>query len=123
MREQPGGLMYQRSYAEHLADNTTVCRDRERLALDRAVELLCRAEAAGSSSQEADNALDFVVKLWKLFVQDLGDPENDLPYTLKAEIISIGHWLIKEAGLIRRGESKNFRGMIEICGIVRDGLK
>jgi len=123
MGEQPGGLMYRRSYAEHLVDNTILCRDRERRALDRAAELLCLAEAAGPGTREAQEALDFAGKLWKLFVQDLEDPENDLPYTLKAEIISVGHWVIKEAGLIRRGESKNFRGMIEICAIVRDGLK
>jgi flagellar biosynthesis regulator FlaF len=68
-----------------------------------AIQLLCRAEAARPSSQEADAALDFAGRLWNAFVQDLRDPENDLPCVLKAEIISIGQWIIKEAALIRRG--------------------
>ena len=123
MREQSAGVIYQRSYAEHVTDNATACRDRERLALEHAIQLLCRAEAAGLGSREADDALDFTRRLWKAFVQDLGDPENDLPCVLKAEIISIGHWIIKEAALIRRGESRNFRGLIEICAITRDGLR
>lgn len=116
-------MVFQRSYAEHVADNAAACRDRERLALERAIQLLGRAEAAGASSQEADDALDFAGRLWKAFVQDLGEAENDLPCVLKAEIISIGHWIIKEAALIRRGNSRNFRGLIEICAIIRDGLR
>ncbi len=115
--------MYQRLYAEHLAENTAVCRERERHALDRAIALLCRAEAAGPGSQEANEALDFAARLWKAFVQDLGDPENDLPSKLKAEIIAIGYWTIKESALIRCGGSKNFRGLIEICELIREGLK
>jgi flagellar biosynthesis activator protein FlaF len=123
MREQSTNAVFQRSFAEHVADNAAACRDRERLALERAIQLLCRAEAAGASSQEADDALDFAGRLWKAFVQDLGEPENDLPCVLKAEIISIGHWIINEAALIRRGKSRNFRGLIEICAIIRDGLR
>ena len=69
MREQLTGVIYQRSYAEHVADNATACRNRERLALERAIQLLCRAEAAGASSQEADHALDFAGRLWKAFVR------------------------------------------------------
>ncbi len=115
--------MYQRLYAEHFADNAAVCRERERRVLERAIKLLCRAEAAGPGSPEAEEALDFAARLWKAFVQDLGDPENDLPCTLKAEIIAIGHWIIKESALIRRGDSKNFRGLMDICEVIREGLK
>jgi flagellar biosynthesis activator protein FlaF len=88
-----------------------------------AVELLTKAEAAGPRSREAAEALDFVGRLWNVFIQDLVDPENDLPNVLKADIISIGLWIIKEAALIRCGESTNFGSLIEICAIVRDGLK
>ena len=115
--------MYQRLYAKHLADNVAVCRERERRALERAVALLCRAEAAGPGSQEANEALEFAARLWKAFVQDLGDPENDLPGKLKAEIIAIGRWIIKETALIRCGGSKNFHGLMEICEVIREGLK
>jgi flagellar biosynthesis activator protein FlaF len=79
--------------------------------------------SCGPGSQDADDALDFAGRLWNAFVQDLGDPENDLPCVLKTEIISIGQWIIKEAALIRRGESRNFRGLIEICAMIRDGLR
>jgi flagellar biosynthesis activator protein FlaF len=116
-------VLYQCSYAEHLAESASDCRERERRALQHAVELLTKAEAAGPRSREAAEALDFVGRLWNVFIQDLVDPENDLPNVLKADIISIGLWIIKEAALIRSGESTNFGSLIEICAIVRDGLK
>jgi flagellar biosynthesis activator protein FlaF len=116
-------VTYQRSYADHLAESAIDCRDRERRALEHAIQLLGRAETAGPQSQEAAEALDFVGRLWNVFIQDLVDPENDLPNVLKADIISIGLWIIKEAALIRCGESRNFHGLIEIFAIIRDGLK
>jgi flagellar protein FlaF len=91
--------------------------------LDHAVELLKRAEAAGPRSRESVEALDFVGRLWNIFIQDLVDPENDLPNALKADVISVGLWIIKEAALIRCGESTNFGSLMDICAIIRDGLK
>lgn len=117
------GVMHQLSYAEHLADSAKDCRDRERLALEHALELLETAAGAGPRSREAVEALDFTGRLWNAFIQDLVDPENDLPSVLRADLISVGLWIIKEAALIRSGESRNFRGLIEICAMIRDGLK
>jgi flagellar protein FlaF len=115
--------MYQLSYAEYLADNPKDCRDRERLALEHAIVLLQKAENAGMQSREAVEALGFVSKLWNAFIQDLVDPENDLPDVLRADLVSVGLWIIKEAALIRSGQSQNFRGVIEICAMIRDGLQ
>ena len=122
MREHSPGALYKRAYAEHLADSASDCRNRERRALQHAVELLSKAEAAGPRSREAVEALDFVGRLWNLFIQDLVDPENDLPNVLKADVISVGLWVIKEAALIRCGESASFGSLIEVCAIIRDGL-
>jgi flagellar biosynthesis activator protein FlaF len=65
----------------------------------------------------------FASKLWNAFIQDLADPENDLPDVLRADLVSVGLWIIKEAALIRSGQSQNFRGVIDICTMIRDGLK
>lgn len=115
--------MYQLSYAEHLADNPKDCRNRERLALEHAIGLLRKAEAAGPLSSEAIEALGFVSKLWNAFIQDLVDPENDLPDVLRADLVSVGLWIVKEAALIRSGQSQNYRGMVDVCMMIRDGLK
>jgi flagellar biosynthesis activator protein FlaF len=115
--------MYQFSYAEIIEDNPQESRDRERQALDRAIELLAIAKQAGRNTRESIEALYYVRKLWIILIEDLVNPENDLPDVVKADLISIGIWITKETDLISIGKSENFDGLIEICGIVRDGLK
>ncbi len=115
--------MYQFSYAETLEDNPQDSRNRERQALDRAIELMEIARPKGRNSRESIEAIHYVRKLWMILIEDLVNPENDLPDVVKADLISIGIWVTKETDLIGAGKSESFDCLIEICGIVRDGLK
>jgi flagellar biosynthesis activator protein FlaF len=115
--------MYQFSYAEVLDETPQGARERERQALDRSIELLEAADKAGVRSREAIEALLFVRRLWSVLIEDLGDPENDLPQALRADLISIGLWVMREAELIRLEKSSNFRGIVEVSTVIRDGLK
>ena len=114
--------MYQFSYAETVEDSLQDSRGRERDALSRAIELLELASRKGVTSQEATDSLVYLRKLWMILIEDLANPENDLPQGLKSELISIGLWMTRETDMISTGRSQNFAGLIEICGIVRDGL-
>jgi flagellar protein FlaF len=115
--------MYQSSYAEQLVETPRECRDRERRAFDRAIELLEQAEEDRGSTSKSAHALQFICRLWEALIEDLAAPENDLPDMLKAKLVSIGIWVMREVESIRLGRSRNFRGLIEICSIVRDGLR
>jgi flagellar protein FlaF len=115
--------MYQFSYAEVLEDDPQSSRNREREALDHALELLTVARQKGRNSRESIDALHYVRKLWMVLIEDLVNPENDLPDVLKADLINVGIWVTKEADMISLGKSDNFDGLIDICGIIRDGLK
>ncbi|MGO9132855.1 MAG: flagellar biosynthesis regulator FlaF [Methylovirgula sp.] len=115
--------MYQFSYAEILDDSAQDARARERLAMERGIELLEAAKASGLRSLEAAQALNYMNQLWRIFIEDLAKPENDLPEALRADLISIGIWITNEIHLMRLGRSENFDGLIEICRIIRDGLK
>jgi flagellar protein FlaF len=115
--------MYQFSYAEILQDNPQDARARERQAIERAIELLELGQKKGIRSLEAAEGLNYLSKLWQFFIDDLAKPENDLPEALRAELISIGIWITNEVNSMRLGKSENFDGLIEICKIIRDGLK
>lgn len=115
--------MYQAAYAEVLDDSNALARSHERQALTRAIELLSLAEKRGRRSREAVDALMFTTRLWNLLLQDLASPENALPLPLRANLISIGIWVVKEAERIRRDESDNFAGIIQVCDNIRGGLK
>jgi flagellar biosynthesis activator protein FlaF len=115
--------MYQFSYAEILDDSPKEARERERAAMDRAIELLQAAERAGVHSGEATEATQFVRRLWAALIEDLSKAENALPQSLRADLISVGLWIMREAEQIRLGKSTNFKGIIEVSAQVREGLQ
>jgi flagellar biosynthesis activator protein FlaF len=115
--------MYQTSYAECLAESPQESRDRERLALEHAIALLECAAAAGVESPTAVKALFFLSELWRTLIEDLRSSENDLPVILRGDLLSVGLWILKEVDLIHAGRSANFGGLIEICAMIRDGLR
>lgn len=115
--------MYQFSYAEVLDETPKSARERERQAIEHSVELLRAAEAAGVQSRDAIEALMFVRRLWSYLLEDLAKPENDLPQKLRADLISIGLWMMREAEQIRLEKSDNFKGLIDVSVAIRDGLQ
>jgi flagellar protein FlaF len=56
-------------------------------------------------------------------MEDLGSSENELPVELRANLISIGLWLLREGEAVRQGQSQNFEGLIEVSQIIRDGIQ
>ena len=115
--------MYRHSYAEVLEDASDGCRERERMAFDRAIDLLNAADASGANSPESSDAISFVQRLWTLLIEDLVSAENGLPEALKGQLVSVGLWIVKEADMIRQGQSTNYRALIEMNTMIRDGLR
>jgi flagellar protein FlaF len=114
--------MYQFTYAEVVEDSPREMRAREHDAMGRGVDLLEVAREAGAGSREADEALIYLRRLWSIFIDDLGSHGNDLPEDLRAQLISIGIWIIKETERLRTGATGSFDDLIEINAIIRDGL-
>jgi flagellar protein FlaF len=115
--------MYQFSYADIQTDSVADARDRERQLLTRSIEMLGKAMETGPRSQESMEAVHFVNRIWTVFLEDLGSAENELPQELRANLISIGLWLLREGEAIRQGRSHNYEGMIEVSQIIRDGIQ
>jgi flagellar biosynthesis activator protein FlaF len=115
--------MYQFSYADIQTDSVADAKDRERQLLTRSIDLLTAARTAGVGSMEAIEAIHFLNRVWSSLIEDLGSPENALPKELRANIISIGLWLLREAEDLRQGRSDNFDGLIEVSQIIRDGIQ
>src|SRR5690606_12865758 len=118
-----GYRMYKFSYAEVQTDSVADAKDRERQLLSRSIDLLVAARDKGPRSMESVQAIHFLNRVWTSFVEDLGSDENELPQELRANLISIGLWLLREAEEIRQGRSDNFEGLIEVSQIIRDGIQ
>jgi len=114
--------MYRRFYSEIMEDDPQLARANERAVILHSIQLLERAEKAGPTSQQAVEALFFLRRLWEFLLVDLGSPENQLPQKLRADLISVGIGLLKEADAIRRGESTDFASLKEISQTIAAGL-
>jgi flagellar protein FlaF len=111
------------AYAEMLEDTPRLARERERAAIERAIELLHLAQEKGAGSREAAEALLYLNRLWSIFMEDLGSAENDLPRELRANLISIGIWVMREVDQIRSGQSVNFSALIGVMKTIGEGLR
>ena len=104
-------------------DSHQTLRARERAAMDRVIGMLRVAQEKGPQSREVIDALFYLRRLWTIFIEDLNDPNNELPDQLRGGIVSIGVWMMKEIDRVRGGQTNDLAPMIEINQLIRDGLK
>jgi flagellar biosynthesis activator protein FlaF len=119
--EETGMLQF--SYAEVMEDDLTSARDRERQVLDRSIDMLALARDQNRYGREAIEAIHYTRKVWTRFIDDLKQPDNELGVELRAKLISIAIWILKECERIRQRKSSNYQGIIDVTTIIRDGLK
>lgn len=117
------GAMYEFAYNDVIEDSHKMMRARERAAMDRVIALLRAAQEKGPQARERVEALFYLRRLWTIFIDDLNDPNNELPDQLRGGIISIGVWMMKEIDRVRGGLTNDMTPMIEINELIRDGLK
>ena len=115
--------MYEFAYNDVVEESREAMRARERSAMDRVIGMLRAAQEKGPLSRERVDALFYLRRLWMIFLDDLKDPNNELPDPLRAGIISIGVWMMKEIDRVRARLTDDLGPMIEINEIIRDGLK
>ena len=115
--------MYEFAYNDVIEDSHRTMRARERAAMDRLIGMLRAAQEKGPESRELIDALFYVRRLWMIFIDDLNDPNNELPAQLRAGIVSIGIWMLREIDRVRAGQTKDLTPMIGINELIRDGLK
>jgi len=111
------------SYAEIESDSLVGSREREQQLLDQSIDLMDQAIKDGPNSMATVEAMYFTIRLWTHLMQDLAEPENELPDDLRASLISIGIWILKEADAVRVGEQGSISEIRDITVIIRDGLK
>lgn len=114
--------MHMLRYAEMLQDSQKEARDRERDALDHSISLMERADSGESDPADVANAIVFTGKLWSILVEDLAAPGNGLPRELRAQLVSIGIWILRELESIRNEPERRFGDVIQTSRAIRDGL-
>lgn len=114
--------MQRLQYAELLDDDQNLARERERIALDQSILLMEAADADTADPVQRNRAFQFTNKLWMILVEDLATPDNGLPKELRAQIISIGIWILRELDDIWQDGNKRFTDVIAVSKAIRDGI-
>lgn len=115
--------MHRALYTEILDDAPADAREREHQAIERSIELLNTAKKSGVGSRQAVEALYYLDRLWSLLLDDLANAENRLPKELRASLISIGIWILREIEELRNQRTQSFKGLIDISEIISKGLR
>jgi flagellar protein FlaF len=114
--------MYQFSYNEVVEESPGAMRTRERQAMGRVIDMLRVAQEKGPGSLELVQALYYLRRLWSIFMDDLKNPDNELPDQLRAGLVSIGIWVNKEIDRLRDAQHMDLTPLIEINEIICNGL-
>jgi flagellar protein FlaF len=114
--------MYKSAYAEIIETGGAATRRREREALERSIDLLKQARAVGFRSPRGAEAVFYTNRVWSFMIEDLSLADNDLPEDVRANLISIGIYVIRQLDAVRSGQEDSADDIIEITGIIKDGL-
>lgn len=110
-------------YDTVVEDSGLEARARERQALSLGIDRLERLQNGPFSSEDLIASLLYVRRLWTILIEDLAHPENGFPEQLRADIISIGLWIVKEADRLREERSNDVMQLVEINRLIRDALQ
>lgn len=115
--------MFKATYLETVADAGPAARSREAELFDRLIDGLEAVRGAPPTDRGRIEALRRVQELWRFLIHDLSDDANALPQRLRADLVSIGLWTIKEADSLIAGRKQDLGPLVEILSIVRGGLR
>jgi flagellar biosynthesis activator protein FlaF len=110
------------AYEAVVEDSGREARWRERQVLSLGIDRLERLQRDLFSVEDHVEGLLYVRRLWAIFIEDLSHPDNGLPDKLRADLISIGLWIVKEADRLREARSNDVMQLIEINRLIRDAL-
>lgn len=115
--------MFNTAFSETIEDDQTEARTHERELLERAVRSIQEAEADPANFVLRISAIQFNVKVWSFFLQDLSNEENQLPDDLKATLISIGIYILKHLQRMRGDNEASFEAVVSINEAIMRGLR
>ena len=121
---------------EHLSSTCTSCRTPKfwkTIRPPRGVSSIRRWTARSTFSRRRRPCNRHHGKVWMPSISrgrygwrsstELAAPENALPPGLRANLVSIGIWILKECDAIGLGKTDNYAGVADVCATIRDGLR
>ena len=110
------------SYDTVIEDSAREARGREQQALNHGIALLKRFQSGDIPSSDGAEACSTFGGSGRSSSRISRSPRNGLPEKLRADIISIGLWIVREADRIRQQGSTDVAELVAINTVIRDAL-
>lgn len=114
--------MYHMRYADVIEESVASARERESALFNRCIEKLEEISKNYSNISLILEHSNFIEKFWLALIEDLSREDNFLSNELRASIISIGIYVMKEMNNLRNGMKIDVVTLIDISRSLRDGL-
>ena len=114
--------MIQFAYSDVLEDDQTSAKEREFELFQEGIGLMKASDAEPAHIGKRAEAIYYNSRLWTRLLDDLASAENALTDELKANLISIGIFVIKHFGKMREDKSLDFSIAIELSETINRGL-
>ena len=96
-------------------------RDTEYRLFAEVTRALMAVGERGARDQKFFEALDWNRRLWSALGTDCATPGNELPKTLRAQIISIGLWVSKYSSQVALGRA-DMDALVDVNRTIMEGL-
>ena len=114
--------MFHQSYLDTIEDSRELTRSREQEAFRNAIRAMEKAQAEPGDAATRARAIFEIGRLWSFLLEDLASSENAYPPELRAQLISIGIYVLRQCENLRKDDSAEFSGLIEISRSIEQGL-
>ena len=111
------------AYSDVVAKSPRVAREAEGAAFDIVLAKLDAARGTACDSPTTHDALDALERLWTILLRDMAQPDNALAAGLRAKLVSIAVWTMREITAVRGAMSTNIDGLIAVNAAIRAGLR
>jgi len=115
--------MFNTAFSETIEDDQSEARALERELLERAMHSIKQADEEPGNFVMRISAIQFNIKVWSFFLQDLSSEDNELPDDLKATLISIGIFVLKHLQKMRTETELSFGPVLSINETIMKGLR
>ena len=111
------------TYDEVLEDAPSERRMLEAAVLNRSISAMRQADGPMAAPGKRLDTLLEVTRLWSLLLEDLGNDDHPLDPQLRANLLSIGIFVLKHCDKMRDDRAVSFGPVIEITEQLVIGLK
>ncbi|MBL1406436.1 MAG: hypothetical protein COC00_010670 [Rhizobiales bacterium] len=115
--------MFNLAYAEAAEGDQGEARSEEYQAMEYSIGVMESSLRDPENAGKRIKAIFDTANVWTLLMEDLGQVDNAYPNELKAGLISIGIFILKQLQAMRGDSSVSFATIIDVTKTIKEGLK